>query len=109
MHINPCSDWDCKTPISEHVRRSLIVPCMGCSDVTLMLQWKKNVTTDEIVRLLSNIRSFVDMPQRIISLQDTKVSLLVLQSQCLTSHEGIVVRNSCATDFLPRKPLSPGQ
>ena len=42
-----------------------------------MLQWKKNVTTDEIVRLLSNIHIFVDMPQRILSLQDSKVLLLV--------------------------------
>ena len=37
------------------------------------VQWKRSVTLDDIVKLLGDVRGFVDIPQQVQSAQEAKV------------------------------------
>lgn len=41
---------------------------------TRLLQWKRSVTLDDIVKLLGDVKGFVDIPHQVRAAQEAKVS-----------------------------------
>ena len=46
---------------------------MGAQSRTLQQHWRRGITMGDTVRLLSDINSIVDTPQRLQKLEETKV------------------------------------
>ena len=46
------------------------------SELVLVLQWRRSVTLGDTVRLLADVRSVVDIPEKLQRLEEAKVSSL---------------------------------
>ena len=65
---------------------------MGAQSRTLQQHWRRGITMGDTVRLLSDINSIVDTPQRLQKLEEAKASPALysfqhIYRQCLQGHE----------------------